>query len=215
MKTNKLQKILSIFLNLLIIYWEIFYALPDSWLGVQEQMFTFYTENSNIFAMGACLLMAIAQLVALFTGREVPRWIKMYKYMASCCLMLTFLTVVFLLAPIYGPDGHYVMLLTGSMLYHHFLNPVVCFFSFVFLERAPALPRKAPRYALLPTLAYGAPVLALSIAGIMHGPYFFFYVYEQPLWQSALWFVLIFGGNYLIALAIWRLNGGKRVRAAK
>ena len=136
----------------------------------------------------------------------------------------------------YGPDGHYVMLLTSSMLYNHFLNPATAFVSFVLLERAPALPRRAVGCAMIPTLVYGGIMLAANVAKVYKGPYPFFYVYEQPLWASGMWMVVILGegpypffyvyeqplwvsgmwmvvilgGAVLIAWAVWKLGGGRR-----
>ena len=110
----------------------------------------------------------------------------------------------------YGPDGHYVMLLTSSMLYNHFLNPVAAFLSFVLLERAPALPRRAVGCAMIPTLVYGSIMLAANVAKVYKGPYPFLYVYEQPLWVSGMWVVVILGGAVLIAWAVWKLGGGRR-----
>ena len=44
-----------------------------------------------------------------------------------------------------------VFLLTeSSMLYHHLLNPVLVFVSFVFLEREPRLPARNIPLALVP-----------------------------------------------------------------
>ena len=209
MHTSRLQKALSILANLAVFGMETV-AIPLSWSGVREQMFLFYTELSNLFAMAVCLAVALCQLRALCTGGEMPAWARTLKYVVTCCLMLTFLTVVFVLAPMYGPDGHYVMLLTSSMLYNHFLNPVLAFLSFTLLERAPALPRHTVQYALVPTLLYGSVVLAANIAKVYKGPYPFLYVYEQPVWVSALWMVTILGGNALIALAVWKLGGGRR-----
>lgn len=209
MHTSRLQKALSILANLAVFGMETV-AIPLSWSGVREQMFLFYTELSNLFAMAVCLAVALCQLRALCTGGEMPAWARTLKYVVTCCLMLTFLTVVFVLAPMYGPDGHSVMLLTSSMLYNHFLNPVLAFLSFTLLERAPALPRRTVRYALVPTLLYGSVVLAANIAKVYKGPYPFLYVYEQPVWVSALWMVTILGGNALIALAVWKLGGGRR-----
>ena len=117
MHTSRLQKTLSILANLAVVWMEL-KAIPLSWSGVHEQMFLFYTELSNLFAMGVCLAVALCQLRALLAGGEMPAWARTLKYMVTCCLMLTFLTVVFVLAPMYGPDGHYVMLLTSSMLYN-------------------------------------------------------------------------------------------------
>ena len=209
MHTSRLQKALSILANLAIVWMEL-KAIPLSWSGVHAQMFLFYTELSNLFAMGVCFVVALCQLGALLAGREMPAWARTLKYTVTCCLMLTFLTVVFVLAPMYGPDGHYVMLLTSSMLYNHFLNPVAAFLSFVLLERAPALPRRAVGCAMIPTLIYGGIMLAANVAKVYKGPYPFFYVYEQPLWASGMWMVVILGGAVLIAWAVWKLGGGRR-----
>ena len=209
MRTSALQKAVSIAANLAIVWMEL-KAIPLSWSGVGMQMFLFYTELSNLFAMGVCLAVALCQIKALVNGGEMPLRVRQFKYTATCCLMLTFLTVVFVLAPMYGPDGHYVMLLTSSMLYNHFLNPVAAFLSFVLLERAPALPRRAVGCAMIPTLVYGGIMLAANVAKVYKGPYPFFYVYEQPLWASGMWVVVILGGAVLIAWAVWKLGGGRR-----
>ena len=107
MHTSRLQKVLSILANLAIVWMEL-KAIPLSWSGVHAQMFLFYTELSNLFAMGVCFVVALCQLRALVAGGEMPGWARTLKYTVTCCLMLTFLTVVFVLAPMYGPDGHYV-----------------------------------------------------------------------------------------------------------
>ena len=209
MHTSRLQKLLSILANLSIVWMEL-KAIPLSWSGVHEEMFLFYTELSNLFAMGGCLVTAVCQMGCLITGRELPLWVRTLKYVATSCLMMTFLTVVFVLAPICGPDGHYVLLLTSSMLYNHFLNPVVAFLSFVLLERSSPMPRQTVRRAMIPTLLYGSVALAANVAKLYKGPYPFLYVYDQPLWASCVWAVVILGGNYLIALMVWKLAGGRR-----
>ena len=209
MRTSALQKAVSIAANLAIVWMEL-KAIPLSWSGVGMQMFLFYTELSNLFAMGVCLIVALCQIKALVTGGEMPLRVRQFKYTATCCLMLTFLTVVFVLAPMYGPAGHYVMLLTSSMLYNHFLNPVTAFLSFALCERAAGLPGRAVGCALLPTLTYGCIVLAANIARVYKGPYPFLYIYEQPVWVSCLWVVVMLGGSALIALGVWKLAGGGR-----
>ena len=209
MRTSALQKAVSIAANLAIVWMEL-KAIPLSWSGVGMQMFLFYTAQANLFAMGVCLAVALCQIQALVTGGEMPRRARQFKYTATCCLMLTFLTVVFVRAPMYGPDGHYVMLLTSSMLYNHFLNPVTAFLSFALCERAAGLPGRAVGCALLPTLTYGCIVLAANIARVYKGPYPFLYIYEQPVWVSCLWVVVMLGGSALIALGVWKLAGGGR-----
>ena len=88
------RRLLSIALNLFIVWAEPI-ALPMSWDWGKEQMFIFYTEDSNILSACICAMVAVGQLVCIFTGRELPRWLHTLKYIATCCLTMTFLTVVF------------------------------------------------------------------------------------------------------------------------
>ena len=115
------RKLISLALNLSILYMETI-AMPISWDYGHELVFTMYTELSNMFNVAVCALVALCQLLDLFTGRELPRWVKQLKFWSTSCLTMTFLTVVFILAPMYEDgNGWYIMLFTGSMLYHHFL----------------------------------------------------------------------------------------------
>ncbi len=139
------RRLLSIALNLFVLCAEPI-ALPLSWEMGQAQIFTFYTEDSNIFAAAVCTLVALCQLWCIFTGGELPRWLKRLKFMATSCLLLTFLTVVFVLAPMNGEGGLYMLLCTSSMLYHHLLNPMAALLSYLLLERE--LPPAAQRCAL-------------------------------------------------------------------
>ena len=151
---DKIRRVLSILLNLAVVRMEPI-AIRMSWEAVGEQTLTFYTENSNLFSAAVCLLVAVCQLWALLSGRALPRWVKRLKFIAACCLTLTFLTVVFVLAPCYPDEGGVVFLLTeSSMLYHHLLNPVLVFVSFVFLEREPRLPARNIPLALVPTAIF-------------------------------------------------------------
>ncbi len=95
---------LSIVLNLAVVLMEPV-AIRMSWEAVGNQTFTFYTENSNVFSAVVCLLVVLAQLRSLVTGRPLPRWVKTLKFIAACCLTMTFLTVVLVLAPYYPEQG--------------------------------------------------------------------------------------------------------------
>ena len=46
-----------------------------SWDWGKEQMFIFYTEDSNILSACICAMVAVGQLVCIFTGKELPRWL--------------------------------------------------------------------------------------------------------------------------------------------
>ena len=202
--------VLSIVLNLFIVRWEPV-AIRMTWEAVGSQTFTFYTENSNVFAFFVCLLVAVFQLVCLFTGRQLPRWVKALKFIATCCLTMTFLTVVFVLGPYYSSQGGVVFLLTeSSMLYHHLLNPLCAFVSFVFLEREPRLPAKCIPLALVPTVLYGSVALWANYQRLLVGPYPFLMVYEQTQMQTVLWSAAILAMNLFYAWLVWRLGGNRR-----
>lgn len=208
---NICRRVLSIALNLAVVWMEPI-AARLSWEAVGTQMFTFYTENSNFFTAFVCLLMALFQLNALLTGREVPLWVKRLKFIATCCLTMTFLTVVFVLAPYYKDEGGVVFLLTASsMLYHHLLNPLCAFVSFTLLEREPRLSGRNVFCALIPTLLYGSIVVYANVQRWIVGPYPFLRVYEQTFQQSMIWLVLIVCMNLFYAWLVWKAGGnGKK-----
>ena len=210
---DTVRRLLSIALNLFIVWAEPI-ALPMSWDWGKEQMFIFYTEDSNILSACICAMVAVGQLVCIFTGRELPHWLHTLKYIATCCLTMTFLTVVFVLGPMYEDgNGWYIMLFTGSMLYHHFLNPVVAMVSFLLFEREPRLPLASVPLALVPTIVYGVYDLWGNITGRIDGPYPFMRVYDQTIQESLMWFAIILGTNLLYAFVLWWLGGnGKKHR---
>ena len=204
------RRVLSIVLNLAVVLMEPV-AIRMSWEAVGNQTFTFYTENSNVFSAVVCLLVVLAQLRGLVTGRPLPRWVKTLKFIAACCLTMTFLTVVLVLAPYYPEQGGVVFLLTeSSMLYHHLLNPLCVFVSFVFLERDPKLPARCIPLALMPTVLYGSVALWANIRRLIVGPYPFLMVYEQTPAQSVLWCAVILAMNLFCAWLVWRLGGNRR-----
>ena len=207
------RKLISLGLNLSILYMETI-AMPISWDYGHELVFTMYTELSNMFNVAVCALVALCQLLDLFTGRELPRWVKQLKFWSTSCLTMTFLTVVFILAPMYEDgNGWYIMLFTGSMLYHHFLNPVVAMVSFLLFEREPRLPLASVPLALVPTIVYGVYDLWGNITGRIDGPYPFMRVYDQTIQESLMWFAIILGTNLLYAFVLWWLGGnGKKHR---
>ena len=204
------RRVLSIVLNLAVVLMEPA-AIRMSWEAVGSQTFTFYTENSNVFSAVVCLLVVLAQLRGLVTGRPLPRWVKTLKFIAACCLTMTFLTVVLVLAPYYPEQGGVVFLLTeSSMLYHHLLNPLCVFVSFVFLERDPKLPARCIPLALVPTVLYGSVALWANIRRLIVGPYPFLMVYEQTPAQSVLWCAVILAMNLFCAWLVWHLGGNRR-----
>lgn len=170
-------------------------------------MLRFYTQDSNLLALAACLICVVGQGIALKKKRyEMPLWIQTIKYIATCCLTLTLLVVLFVLIPMSGMQSFTMMMFHGSMLYHHFLCPVLAILSFLLLERTPKMQKKHTFYAMIPTGIYAVVTIILNILKVEEGPYSFLRVYEQPVYISIIWCVVILGGAYFFAWGIRKLQ---------
>ena len=60
-------------------------------MGQAQIFYLLHRGVSNIFAAVVCAMVAVCQLWCIFTGGELPRWLKRLKFMATSCLLLTFL----------------------------------------------------------------------------------------------------------------------------
>lgn len=204
----KKKLILATAANALLVIFEI----PGLVISIKDwglDMFQFYTQNSNYFALAVSVLYVITALRRLIRGGPMPEWIAQLRYIATCCLTLTFLIVLFVLIPMGGLSNVGIMMLfSGSVLYHHLLCPILSVASFLLLESGAAPDRKMIGAAMVPTLTYAVVIIILNLARTVRGPYPFLYLYEQPVWVSALWLLIIIGAAYLIAafLRRWKQN---------
>lgn len=202
--TEKTALRAALMLNLVMVVLEIIGAAM-SWRQLGVWMFQYYTQDSNLLALAACALLAAFQLRALRTGAAIPLWAQRLKYAAVCCLSVTFLVVVLVLAPMSG-GAYGLMLLEGTMLYHHLLCPLAAFFGFMLFEKQPALRRID---ALLPaglTFLYAAVLTVLNIARVVDGPYPFLRVYAQSVPASVLWALVILGGAEMLSWELYALH---------
>lgn len=175
-------------------------------------MFQFYTEDSNLFALVAFGLYAIFLLRNLRDPKKhLPGWVQELKYLSVCCLTVTLVVVVLILAPMYGKGGLSIMMLQGSMLYHHFLCPVLGLLSLLFFDQVP-IRKKAFFYSAIPTFVYAAAAILLNVLKVLTGPYPFLLVDQQPVWVSAMWFVVILSGAMLCS---WLILLGYGIRTGE
>ena len=165
-------------------------------------MLMFYTVDSNILALIASLLVGIYALKAYRSGVKIPESIKMLKYISVCCLTVTFIVVVLVLAPMNGIKGYQMMLFSGDMLFHHLISPVLSILTFLMFDRVSYSNSKSASFALIPTIIYAVILITLNLLRIVEGPYPFLRVYAQPFYLSLIWFILIVGGAYLIAYGL-------------
>lgn len=200
----KLKAALAV--NLLIVILEIL-AFSRSLPVYGMRIFVYYTEDSNLLSLIASIVFAVSAGLALRNGKDsVPASVRTLRYVATCCLTVTFLTVTFVFAPMIGKGGIRMMLLSGAMLFTHLLCPVTAVLSFLLLEHCPVLMKKTARIALIPTVLYAIVAVLLNILRVWKGPYMFLLVYEQPVWASVLWGIVILGGAYLVGKGLLSAN---------
>lgn len=208
-KTKKINFYIALFLNVAIVVMEIV-GLLKSYNRQKFESLKFYTEDSNILGFITSLIFCIASIKAIVVKDfSISKWVKVLRYMATSCLTVTFVVVLTVLSPAGGLKALEEMMLKDSMLYHHFLCPVVAFISFVFFEQSLGFNKKTTLFALIPTLVYAVISTTLNILRLLDGPYPFLKVYEQSPLMSVIWFIVICGGAWLFALLILKLNSRK------
>ncbi|MDO4806044.1 MAG: hypothetical protein Q4A07_02225 [Coriobacteriales bacterium] len=156
--------------------------------------FVFYTQCSNLFGAIACALCLVAEVHALRGGSRPCRPLRWTKYAASCCLLMTFVVVTAVLAPMIesaGRPGFYLMFVDGAKPVTHLIAPLLVTGSYVAFEADRAMTLRQSLIGLVPTLAYTAVAYPCNIARLWDGPYPFLQVWNMPLWASVLWFVVL------------------------
>jgi len=159
--------------------------------------FIYYTQLSNLFL----LITSIVNIVfcaRVLTGRvkKIPHIVNRFSYISICTTTVTLIVVLFILS---WMVGDLVWILTsGAMLYTHTLCPILAIVM-LRLFAPEKLQKTEAVYGLSPTIAYAIVALAMNIARVWDGPYPFLQVYNQPVWASIAWSIVILGVAYLIA----------------
>lgn len=183
---NKNEKI-ALLLNIVLVCLGIVGTLTAfSTYGIG--LFVYYTVDSNILCLVSSILYVIF-LIIKKKQQDMPLWVMITRFMATVCLMVTFIVVVAYLAPVevWVPGGGYfanlkILLFQGDMLYQHLLCPVISFISFGFFEGDRRLNKKKTIWlGTLATLIYGTILIVLNVLNVVNGPYPFFRISENPV----------------------------------
>ena len=200
MKHKNSRLYYAFIINILIIIMELF-AFLVCYKESGFACFKYYTQDSNLFLMFTSLLYIISLLIC---DKEIPHFVSLLKYAATTSVVITFLTVVTILAPVMG--GYKAMLLDGTMLIHHLICPIFAFVTFVFFEKHNLNGLKDALISMIFTCLYGVAAVTLNVLKIMDGPYPFLKVYDQTILMSIFWLILMMGSSYLITVLIGNLN---------
>ncbi|MBR1376421.1 MAG: hypothetical protein IJ565_01210 [Bacilli bacterium] len=202
------KKTLSLIFNIAIIILEII-ATILSYKVNSRVLIEYYTIDSNLLIMVTSLI----YIIFIFMKKDIPRWLSMLKYIATTCLVITFVIVMLILIPM-ADFNFKAMLIDDAMLYHHLLCPILALITFVFFDDLGTYNRKDNIIGILITQIYAAVLIILNIVNVVSGPYPFLMVRDQSILASTAWFIGIFVIEYMIALGV-RIFQGKFNKATK
>lgn len=200
-KNKNLALNAALIINIVVVVAEIF-ATSVSFVNSGWSMLQFYTVDSNILAM-----LTSAVYVCMYRKNK-SEVLYCLRFASTINLTLTFFIALFVLSPTMGGLG--TMMLNGNMLFHHTICPILTFVSFVFWEKDLPQVRLMRLLAMIPTVIYAVVLVILNVIHVLEGPYPFLKVYEQPIWVSVIWTVLILGITAALSFVtdriIWRLR---------
>ena len=125
---TNVKQIIDIVLNLIVIVNMIFFTIMSfkkdgEWtLQNGKRPSIYFTFLSNVH-------LAIASLLIILFPRSFIVW--MLKYTGTAAVTVTMITVLVFLGPTIG----YKIVLTGSELWMHLINPLIAIVTFTILER--------------------------------------------------------------------------------
>lgn len=183
-------------INILIIIFEII-GLIITFSEIGLKALQYYTNLSNIFLLDTAIINSIFAIRSILNKKaEIPKLVWSLFYASVSATTLTFLVVVFILSWMYG--DLWFVLTKSAMLYTHTICPllgIICFTIF-----APNIfKRKSALYATGLTTLYAIVAMTANIARVWYGPYPFLYVYDQPIWVSITWGIILLAGAYGIS----------------
>ncbi len=224
---EKTKNIVSLVLNVIIIVSTV-YAISAFFTGRAglgnmqasgSECFRYFTNLSNIFAAVSSCVMLVFNFINIGKGTNLfPKWAMLLKFTSAAAVSVTFVTVVFFLAPLFMTFGFsYWDLFTGSCFYLHFTTPVLAAVSVMFFERCENFTKKNALLGLVPTVLYSIVyVIMVVIIGRENGgwPDFYGFTFGGRIQLVPVSLVAMYALTLLISFALRKIqqkvNAGKK-----
>lgn len=204
MKTTvRLILLLLIDIAMVAMEWPV---ISRQWKSDGAWMLRFYTQSSNVLAMFVCAVCAACEVVCLVRGCALPGWAQLIRYVSACCLMVTMIVAACILVPMNPGESFRGFMLEGGLLYLHTVCPLVMLAGCL-IDGGKPLTAWHALIAVIPTVIYGVITLIMNAKHVYRGPYFFFEIYRQPWYATAMWMAVIVGGNFVVSWLLGKLQG--------
>lgn len=171
----------------------------------------YFTVLSNLYMGLIALILAIYGLLSLIKKKSLlPSWTMALALSGTSSVSITFLVVVFFLAPLSATQGgSYFDMFQGPNLILHLFAPILSIVNYlIFLHQTP-LKRGFAFISVLPVLAYGIFYIANFYAHWTDslGNYdWYSFLGDGAPWRVILLIVLFIIGSYALGLLLWFLN---------
>ena len=175
------------------LYSTVVLIIERGWLAFQ-----YYTMDSNIFAAITSILM----IFSLLSKGTVSQKVHNLRYYSTCCVTVTFIVVIAILIPLDGIENFASWLFEGTDFWLHTVGPLLNIASFLFLEQGNKVTKRETFLALIPTMVYAVIAIVLNLVKVIYGPYPFLHVYEQSIFMTFVWLIVISALVYGIALLL-------------
>ena len=210
MKNNKLfiaSFILNILTFLLVLVGVIvMITIGSKALGETNiTVFKYFTFQSNIFMGAVALVYAVYQLLIILNKRDkLPHVLLVFNHVGVTAVGLTFLIVIFFLAPGYGFDKMY----NNANLFFHALVPIVAMINYMFLEKECSFKFLNTLFSIIPSLLYGIVYFIVVVSLNAYGDInidFYMFGANGPL-IGAFNFIAVMSIAYGFGVAIYFIN---------
>lgn len=168
---NCLTAVITVYIIILLFFIE------DPVLNNGWESFMFFTTDANLLTAVVAVIIAVYD-IRILRGKavELPKYAELLKYVCVVSLMLTFVTVMCFLVPLYG--SRYELGRTNCHM--HFSAPMMTLFSFLFCECRSKISLRESLWGLLPTAVYGLVYYVMVVAvGEENGGWKDFYTFNE------------------------------------
>ena len=192
----------SIILNSLIVL-MVLWTLAAGYVKLRRakdrpaRLFRYFTTLSNLL----CVIASITVVTAWAGRGALPLWTVVLKYVGTCAVTVTMLTVLLLLGPV---SGEWKMLLWGGDGILHLVAPVLAIVSFLAFEKT-AMPAWVIALGVCPVALYAVLYCRKVIYAPAERRWEDFYGFNaKGKWPLSAAVMLL--GSAAVAFALWAVR---------
>lgn len=230
MKKERMYNVFSLICNIVVLvcttlaisnYFRTDVITQNDWVNFTGfQCFRFFTILSNVaVSISGAVLIYFNVRNIIYDEYKYPTWALKFKFVNTVAVTVTFLTVVFFLAPssAFGGKGYFT-LFAGMGFFVHFTNPILAVISFVLFEKIENFSFKQALWGMLPVLLYSILYITMVVfIGEENGgwPDFYYFTFGGKDWAVVFSAIAMNGASLGFSALVWGLQRYTNKRRAR